>query len=283
LHVVIVTQTLGRDFLSAIGTAITGRSILYIGASDLQLNTADILQYYSNTGLKISEAEAQKVLDFTNGWIIAVYLQLGVYRETGTFSDRAVLELMERLVWDKLTKEQQDFFLRISPFETITARQICGLLKCDVLPDYSLECLSGPFIRYDAAERRYEPHSILYELIVKKRGERGTAFEKDLLLRAGDLCRDEGRVAEAVGLYSQAKDYERLLSLDFSRLIYEEIGKRTFFDIALDTARATSAATKAEWRKQSVFTARRKTTSASFPWTFPILFLRKSVKGLSLT
>ena len=232
LHIVIITQVLGRDF----STAITGLDFLHITASDLQLKADDIQCYYKLAGMETSDDDAKKVFGFTNGWIIAVYLQLGVYRETGAFSDTAVISLMESLIWDKLTKEQQGLFLCISPFETVTARQICGLLHRDVLPDFALSCLSGPFIRYDPAERRYEPHSIFYELIIKKRGERGAAFERDLLLRAGDLCRDEGRTAEAVGLYAQAKDYQRLLSLDFSHLIYEEIGKRTFFDIALDTA-----------------------------------------------
>ena len=243
LHIVIVTQMLGRDFSSAIA----GHDFLHISASDLQLKAADIRHYYSRAGMEINDEQARKVFDFTDGWIIAVYLQLGVYRETGVFSDREVLSLMERLVWEKLTKEQQDFFLCISPFETITARQICGLLKCEIIPDYALDCLSGPFIRYDPAECRYEPHSILYELIVKKRCERGAAFERDLLLRAGDLFRDEGRVAEAVGLYALAKDYERFLSLDFSRLIFEEIGNRTFFDIALDITQNCPAEIKRKY------------------------------------
>ncbi|MCL2127559.1 MAG: LuxR C-terminal-related transcriptional regulator, partial [Treponema sp.] len=243
LHIVIVTQMFRHDFSSAI----TGRNFLHINTSDLQLKAVDIQHYYSLAGMEISDEQARNVFGFTNGWIIAVYLQLGVYRETGAFSDRAVLSLMERTVWDKLAKEQQDFFLAVSPFETVTARQICGLLKCDVLPDYALDCLSGPFIRYDPAERRYEPHSILYELIVKKRGEHGAAFERELLLRAGDLCRDEGRTAEAVHLYSQAKEYERLLSLDFSRLIYEEIGNRTFFDIALETVQNCPAEIKRKY------------------------------------
>ena len=247
LHVVIVTQTLGRDFTSVIAPAIDDREFLYVTASDLQLKADDIQRFYSLAGLEISQTEAEKVFSFTDGWVIAASLQLGVYRETGVFSDTAVLGLMERLIWDKLSSEQQDFFLCVSPFETVTARQICGLLNSDALPDYAQSCLSGPFIRYDAVERRYEPHSIFYELILKKRGERGAAFERDLLLRAGDLCRDEGSVGEAVGFYTQAKDYERLLSLDFSHLIFEEIGNRTtfrlctFFDIALDIVQNCSA------------------------------------------
>ncbi len=77
--------------------------------------------------------------------------------------------------------------------------QICALTGCGVLPDYATDALENPFIRYEPSARRYEPHSILYELIVQKCRERGEAFERSCLLRAGDLCRDEGRAVEALG------------------------------------------------------------------------------------
>ena len=74
LHIVIVTQTLWRDYSSAI----TGLDFLHITASDLQLKVDDIQRYYSLAGIDISNAEVKKVFDFTDGWIIAVYLLLCV-------------------------------------------------------------------------------------------------------------------------------------------------------------------------------------------------------------
>jgi LuxR family maltose regulon positive regulatory protein len=174
---------------------------------------------------------------YTEGWIIAVYLQLRTYRETGAFSDTVVLRLMEGLVWDRLKDEQRTLYLRLSPFENATVRQICALLGSNALPEFALSCLSGPFIRYDAGQRRYEPHAILVELLAQKRAERGTPFERECLLGAGDVCRDEGHTLEALGFYYRAKDYQRMLSLDLSRSIFEEVGDLTFFDIALDIAR----------------------------------------------
>ena len=232
LHIVIITQILGRDFIAAV----SGRGFPHVAASDLRLEPADIRHYFSQADVEITETEAQKVFDFTNGWIIAVYLQLRNYQETGAFSETAVLQLMERLIWDKLTGEQQAFCLLVSPFETATQRQMCGLLNCDVLPDYAIECLSNPFIRYDPGQRRYEPHSIFFELMTKKRAERGGAFERECLMGAGDLCRNEGRTTEALGFYARAKHYERILSLDLSQVVFNEIGEMTFFEIALDIA-----------------------------------------------
>ncbi len=243
LHIVVVTRTLGRD----IRTALAGRRFLRITSSDLRLEGEDIRRYYALAGLDITEPEAQTVLRYTDGWIIAVYLQLRSRRETGAFSSATAVSLMERLVWNKLTGEQREFFLRLSPFETATVREMCGVLGRDALPEYALEALSGPlFIRYDPTTRRYEPHSLLYELATKKRLERGAAFERECLLRAGDLCRDEGRVAEALGFYIQIKAYDRILSLDLSHLIFREIGDRPFFRIALEVAEHCPAEIRSE-------------------------------------
>ncbi|MGE4311595.1 LuxR C-terminal-related transcriptional regulator [Desulfovibrio sp.] len=55
-------------------------------------------------------------------------------------------------------------------------------------------------------------------------------------LRAGDLCRDRGRLAEALGLYAEVRAYDRILALDLSPVLFEKTGGTPFFRIALDIA-----------------------------------------------
>lgn len=232
LHIILITQMLQRDLLSAIATW----GIPHITAQDLRLETEDIRRYYSLAGVEITPAQAWRVKDVTDGWVIAVYLQLCAYKKTGDFSDTAIVQLMERLIWDKLTGEGQEFLLRLSYFPTVTTRQLCALLRCGELPEYAADCLNSPFIRYDAQQRRYEPHAILFELLMRERARRGEAFERECLKRAGDVCLEEGKTAEAAEFYARVNAYEALLSLDLSPLIYEEIGEGTFLEIALDVA-----------------------------------------------
>ena len=142
-HIVIMTQPLGQDFLAII----TGRGIPHITVSDLQWEARDIRRYFKLSGLEISPEVAKEVMKYTDGWVIAVHLQLCSYRETGVFSDKAIILLMENLIWNKMTSRQQEFFLRMSVFETCSLKRMRSLLKCDILPDYSSECLTIPFIR----------------------------------------------------------------------------------------------------------------------------------------
>ncbi|MGI6435276.1 MAG: LuxR C-terminal-related transcriptional regulator [Syntrophomonadaceae bacterium] len=234
LHIIVITQMLKRNALALMA----GQDFLYITADDLRLSAEDIRRYYALANVKITPEDAEEVERYTEGWIIAIYLQLRAFLETGTFADTpGILALMEHLVWDRLTQAQQTFLLRLSPFEMVSIQQACFLIGCDTLPEYAWDALESPFIRYDLAERQYELHSILTELLIQKRGERGPAFERDCLLRAGDFCRDEGQTARALGFYMQIRDYERMLSLDLSHLNFETINGAPFAELALDIAK----------------------------------------------
>jgi LuxR family maltose regulon positive regulatory protein len=211
---------------------------LHITAADLRLNDGDIRRYYALAGVNITLGDAQGIARYTEGWIIAVYLQLCAFRETGTLSGATgILALMENLVWDVLNEAQQAFLLRLSPFEMVTVQQACALMGCSTLPEYAQDALVCPFIRYEPPERRYEVHSILVELLIQKRRERGVAFERECLLRAGDFYRDDGQTAAALGFYAQVGDYERMLSLNLSHMTLETINGAPFDKLALDIAK----------------------------------------------
>ena len=230
LHVIILTQPLGQEFLV---NAMT-RGIPHITASDLQWDVRDICIYFDMAGAEISSENAQEVFKYTEGWIIAVQLQLRSWRENGVFSDEAVLLLMEHLVWNKMSAEQQDLFMRIFVFESVSIEQILGILGCEALPEYADICLSNPLIRYVSDQQRLMPHAILFELIMKKRREQGEAFERECLINSGDIYRSEGAHAEALVYYSKARDYKRMFSLNLAELVFEEIGDQNFYDIAID-------------------------------------------------
>ncbi len=230
LHLVLITQILTAEL---IGSAAC-RGVMHITAADLRLNTEDIGKYSALLGAGISLENADAVARYTEGWIIAVYLVLRAFRNTGQIHDLpGIFLLMERLSWNPLTREQQTFLLRLSPFEAVTARQACALLGVAELPEYAFQALRSPFIRYSLKEERYELHNILLKVLVLKRKERGASFERECLLSAGDLCRDEGAADRALLFYEQAGAIERVLKLDLSPLTFEDIGGEPFSAVSL--------------------------------------------------
>ncbi len=233
VHIVLLTQMMKRNLFA---TAV-GRNFLHVTVSDLRLEPADIRRYFSLAGVSVTQTTAEKVAFYTGGWIIAVYLQLRAYRYEGSFADtRDIMTLMENLVWENLNEKQQEFFLCLSPFEELTVSRMRTLMGWESLPDYALQALEIPFIYYAPAELRYWPHRILLDFVVLKCRERGETYEHACLARAGDLYRAEGEAEQALGYYWRIKDYERILSLDFSGLILEYIYSVPFWEIALELA-----------------------------------------------
>ena len=199
LHIILISQILNKNLRSVLSS----RGVLHITSADLRLDSADIHLYFKDAGVEIPANDAKSVARYTEGWIIAVYLQLCAFRETGGLSNTAgILMLMEQLVWDVLTEEQKAFLLLVSAFDVITMPQARRLLDCETLPEYAIKSLENPFIRYDPAEQRYELHSILSKLLVLKRKERGAAFENACLLKAGDCCREGGMTDKALSFYA---------------------------------------------------------------------------------
>lgn len=233
LHIIVITQILRRNILAFM----EAHGVAHITEAELRFSSDDIRSYYEAAGVPVSQKDAVHIEHNTGGWVAAIYLHLRALREGGMILDTSgILALTEHLVWDTLSETQQTFLLRLSPFETVTIQQACILCGYDTLPDYAREALQSPFIRFEPSERRYELHSILSDLLRKKRRERGAAFDRECLLYAGDLCRGEGMPVRAMGFYAQAGDYGRILSLDISTFYFETIGTIPFYELALEIA-----------------------------------------------
>jgi len=232
LRIVVITQTLGSDFLSGVA----GLGIPHLKASDLQWDTFDIHKYFEIAGAPIPQEIAAEVEKHTNGWVLAVRLQLCSWKEGKALSDKAVYKLMEQLIWHNMTKEQKAALMMASTLKTFTVSQLCMLLDCIELSDPVMEALSIPFIRYVTETHQYEAHAILHALITTKRKEMGDAFEKECIKKAGDMYRSEGKIVQALNFYSQIHDYERILSLDLAKYTFAEFGEKTFYEIALEIA-----------------------------------------------
>lgn len=237
LHVVLITQIVRRNLLAFLGS----HGVNHLTATALRMSAADIQTYYAAAGQPIDHQSALKIEHNTEGWAAAVYLHLRALLETGSLSSAPDIHtMMESLLWDGLTEYQQTFLLRVSPLGSFTMQEACILCGCGSLTDEALEALVNPFIRFDPRERRYELHSIFSELLVVKSTERGSWFDRECSIGAGDLCRGQGRLLQALEYYIQARAFGRILEMDLSLFYTERPGGTPFYKLARDIADNTS-------------------------------------------
>ena len=240
LHTVILTQTPVKMRMTL------KPGVLYLGREEMRLTEREIGEYFSWCGVFPAPEQIRRVSGYTEGWIAALRLQLKCYLDTGSFLDtRDIHRLIGEVVWDKLTQEEQDFLLLLSPFDSYTFQQAAHMMNLPEVPEY-VRTLSrrNNFIFKDAHGHLFRPHSTLLEFL---RGE-FTALPEEtrryILTCAGDWCGSNGQSEQAMYFFHRVGDYEKILSLELRGIEFERTAETRAADLLLDILEHTDAEMK---------------------------------------
>lgn len=159
------------------------------------------------------------------GWISAIRLQMINFKETGSFVYSAGIEqLVETAVWNRLAPIEQDFLLKVSVFDSFTARQAAAMLEYDITPDkIERDLRTNDFIRYFPEKHSFIIHSILLDYLRSRFYHYQTEeYQKQVFHKAGTACADVKQYCSAAGFFYKVGDFEAILSLPFTRKYLDE-------------------------------------------------------------
>ena len=187
LHVIVSTQPLPPDIQRK--AALT-TDAWQLWDEDLTFRPADIAAYFVASGFVLTREQVQQVSRLTEGWIMALSLQM--------------LCFMERAFWDRLSEKEQSFLLKISIFPKFSLGQataLSGLSSGDtdrVLRDKRY------FIHFDPESRYFYPHSQLRVLLKEHFDRLSPEEKKAVYLRGGELAEQEGDRLNTLRFYYSA-------------------------------------------------------------------------------
>lgn len=206
LHLIFTTQIYEQDDMNISEAEI----VQLITKEDMKLSKKDIIEYFKQHDLKISNDDAERLYDYSEGWLSAIYLQMINYSESGSFDNNASIDSMiERNVWNKLSEDKRYFMLTLSGLNSFTLKEAVsaapdGIGEEDV--ERFLDTLG--FIRFDKSKRCYYIHNVLMDYLRKEFELLDDDDRNKMTVKVGKVYELRGEIFAAYQYYYAAGAWE---------------------------------------------------------------------------
>ena len=231
LHVVVSTQPLSPEKRSRLELT---AAFWLMQDEDLVFQPDDIAAYFMASGFALSREETMQVYQLTEGWIMALGLQMLCYLEHGRFEQGGMTELMEHMFWERLSDREREFLLHISIFPKFSLGQataLSGLSSADT--DRNLRD-KRYFIHFDAESRCFYPHSQVRILLKEHFACLPPEKQREIYLRGGMLAEQEHDRLNTLRFYYAADAWEHILEMPMNSYELADIMRADVHPIILD-------------------------------------------------
>lgn len=212
LHIIFITQQLTRKQLFTLH----GDNIYCIDSSALLFDKGGTDKIFRMEGIRLSDYELEHVSASTEGWVVAIRLQIINYQENGTFNFTIGIEqLVETAIWDRLTGKEKDFLVAVSVLGSFSAQQAAMMAGLEALPGNIEDLLrSNDFIRYVPDQGIYIMHNILQAFLQNRfYYHQSQRFQSTVLRRAGASFAAAGEYCPAGVIFCKERDFDSLLAM----------------------------------------------------------------------
>lgn len=211
LHMIIIS----REFPEmAFEELVVKRKCGFIGKKMFTLSKNEISQIFLSNKIKLSENDLEKIYNYTDGWISAVYLVFLEHSAVGGFNiSNGITNLLKTSLLDRLSEPVKDLLYKMSLFDSFTIEEACYVTDNDMLGT-ALERLvrNMGFIRYDSAEGKFYMHALL-KLLAEEELRKSGADINTIYKRYADISEANGNYGQAVFAWEKSGDIEKILSM----------------------------------------------------------------------
>lgn len=190
------------------------------------LSEEEINDFFSINDISLKQEEIKNIYFRTEGWISAVYLILLNYKKTHNLrSLQSMSHLMKTSIYDKLSENLKNLFMKMSLFDHFTAEQAAYILEWDFMPEvlYDLAEKIG-FLKYDDNTAIYQMHTLL-RLVANVELEKSNIDKKRLFLKCAQWYERMKKPIHAIQYYKKAEKIEAIFQIieqEHCYILYEQ-------------------------------------------------------------
>lgn len=267
LHIIVSTQPLPREEWGAF--SLRG-NIWSLREDCFAFQMEDIDRYFRSAGISLTGSQLEEVGRLSEGWIMALRLQMANFIISGAFHPGNMDELMETVFWRHLTPQEQTFLLQISIFSRFTLAQAAGFSGLSQEQTEKLLMDSRYFVHYDPDNRCFYLHAQLRQMLERHFARLSEARRKEIYRKGGELAAREGDRCQTLWFYYASGEWERLYDMPLTSYEIADLVDEHTRPMILDLLENTPAELK------------RAHPQALIPLALTLFFLGENEKLLSV-
>lgn len=267
LHVVVISQLLSAE---AQNILLPNSRFFLLRESVLTFSREDIDAYYRKAGVPLTSMQLEELERATEGWVMALYLQLLYFIENSRFENSGMKNLIHKALWNWLPNQEKEFLLSISIFTRFSLAQATAMSGMSLIQTENLLREKRVFVHYDKEADQFYLHSLFQSFLREQFALLPELKQKTIYLAGGDLAGQAGDRVNTLRFYYLSGDWERLLSLPLTSYEIADIVDENTKPMILDIMDNTS------------FEIKRKYPSAIVPLAFTLFFLHENQKLLEI-
>lgn len=214
-----------------------------IDVNDLSLRASDLLHYSNMLGVELSLDNAEKIYQYTEGWIVMISLCFyDAEVSLGTIEVADLDKLIYKNCWNNFTQSEQQFLLYFSQWQTLSERHVNLILDIDQdvpTKDHAIALFNrNPLIKYNSQSHEWVMHNVSYEYVKRQFLAVSNTVRKKIYKHAASIEHALGNERKAIALYFKVRDYESLLSCRNVNMLMTEFHGVAFWEIASDIVRS---------------------------------------------
>ena len=189
LHIVVATQILSREEHSEI---IESSRFYFLQPSALIFTKDDIDTYYRLAGLTLNNIQLDELSNITEGWIMALYLQMLSFIENGRFHKGSMDNLINKALWNKLDENEKMILLSLSIFKRFSLVQATAFSKLSSAQTELLLKDKRVFVNFDKEEKMYYFHNLFHKFLNEQFEHLPIEKQREIYLIGGDIANKTG-------------------------------------------------------------------------------------------
>ncbi|HCJ56113.1 MAG TPA: helix-turn-helix transcriptional regulator, partial [Clostridiaceae bacterium] len=240
-----------------------------IRESALAFSRSDIDAYYRQAGISLTGMQLEELEKITEGWIMALYLQLLAYINSDKFEVGSMEDLIHKALWDKLPEKEKKFLLAVSIFPGFSLAQATAMSGMTPAETESLLRGKRVFVHFDRESRRFYLHTLFRSFLAQQFTLLTEEKKKIIYIAGGDLAEQADDRINTLRFYYLSGSWERLMALTLTSYEIADIADENTKPMILDIIDNTPYEIKLKYPASMV------------PLAFTLFFLRENEKLLT--